>query len=303
MEKHRVFFHKPNLELFHSMGLSSVDMHFHTRFSDSYTRVSTIIKKARKKKMGVAITDHNTIEGSIKASKNNMGVMVIPGIEISCIEGPHILLYFYTIDELKEFHDKHIEPKKQGNPYMAVKLSVEELLEKTKDFSCIRVAAHPYGFAIANQGLLKSVHKQYIDGKVFDDIDSMEVICGGMTRRLNRKAERKAEELGKGFTGGSDGHTIFELGKVVTSSYAHDTESFLQSIARKKNFVIGTEIRTLPKLLHGTNVMSRHMRYAVPSLRMQYQMNKGRVKNMPAKLKRGSAAIRERFRSMRNGKD
>ncbi len=303
MEKNRIFFHKPNLELFHSMGLSSVDMHYHTRFSDSYTRISTVMRKARKKKMGVAITDHNAIEGCVKASANNMGIMIIPGIEISSSDGPHILLYFYTIDELGEFYKKHIKPNKQGNPYMAVKLSVEEILNRTRDFSCMRVAAHPYGFAIANQGLSKSVKKHYIDESVFDDIDSMEVICGGMTRRLNRKAEKRAGELEKGFTGGSDGHTIFELGKVVTSSHAHDVESFLKNISMKKNFVIGTEIRTLSKLIHGTNMMSRHMRYAVPTLRLQYHMNKGRVKNVPAKLMRGSTALRERFRNITNGKD
>lgn len=298
MDKNRVFFYKPNLDLFHSMGLTSVDMHFHSRYSDSYTRVQTIVKKAAKKHMGVAVTDHNAIEGSMKASRNAKGVMVVPGIEVSCMEGPHILLYFYSPGELKEFYEKEVEPFKQGNPYMAVDMKVPELIEASRDYNCIRGAAHPYGTAIINNGLSKSVKKHYVQESVFDHIDTMEVICGAMNRRLNRKAHDRALEIEKGFTGGTDGHTIFELGNVVTSSYADDLDSFLTSILKKRNYVVGKETRLVPKLLPGTNMVTKHMKYAMPSIKLQYNINKVRVKRMPAKIISGTRKIGSRLKNI-----
>jgi len=287
MDKNRVFFQKPNLELFDSMGLQSVDMHFHTRFSDSFTRIQTLIKKAKKKKIGISITDHNEIEGSVKASKYASEVMVIPGIEVSCMEGPHMLFYFYKASDLKEFYAKIVEPHKQKNPWMAIDMKVPDILEASKDYNCVRAAPHPFGYGLVNCGLSKCVNKNYVDESVFDSIEAMEVINGVMGRKNNKKAHVKAMDIGKGFTGGTDGHTIFEMGKVVTSAYADNIDSFLTSVIKKKNYVIGKEIKLLPKLHHGTNVMTKHMGYAGPSLRVQYHINKGRVKGIPAKIANG----------------
>ena len=227
---------------------------------------------------------------------------MIPGIEVSCIEGPHILLYFYNISELEEFYEKHIKLNRGDNPYMATKMQVSDLLERTKDYNCLRCAAHPYGYAITNSGLSKTVKKHYVEENVFDDIDAMEVINGGMNRWLNRKAEKRTKELNKSFTGGTDGHTIFELGRCVTSSDASDIDSFLTSILKKKNFVIGKETLFTPKLLHGTNMVTKHMKYAVPSIKMQYMLNKSRVKNMPNNLVKKTVAIKDKIKVLANGK-
>jgi len=293
--KNRIFFQKPNLELFDSMGLSSVDMHFHSRYSDSYTRVQTILKKCRKKKLGISITDHNAIEGSMKASENAQGVMVVPGIEVTCNEGPHLCFYFYSKGELADFYAKHIRPYMGQNPYMAINRSVQEVIDNSKDFNCVRVAPHPYGYSVTNCGLSKCVKKNYVEESVLDSIDGMEVINGSMGRHLNRKAHSKALEMGKGFTGGTDGHVIFELGKTVTCSYADDLDSFLGSIVKKKNYVIGRETKILPKTNHGLSVVARHMRYAAPSLLIQYQINKARVTSVPGKIVSG-------IRNLTNGK-
>jgi len=279
-----------------------VDMHFHTRYSDSYTRVQTIMKKARKKQIGVAITDHNVIAGSMKACDNKKGVMIIPGIEVSCIEGPHILLYFYSKSELEEFYNKHIEPAKQGNPFMAIKMKAEELIERASDYNCLRTAAHPYGTSVINNGLAKAAMKHYVDEYIFDRIDAMEVICGAMNRRTNKKAHNRSLEIGKSMTGGTDGHTIFQLGHVVTASYADNVDTFLDNISKKKNYVIGKETKLMPKLLPGTNMMTKHMKYAVPSLKVQYDINKHRVKNMPGKILNKGKEIKNRIKNIGNGK-
>lgn len=296
MEKNRVFFHKPSLELFDSMGLTSVDMHYHSRFSDSYTRIRTIVKKAAQKKIGVAITDHNTIAGNLRAQNNDKGVLVVPGIEVSCLEGPHMLFYFYSTDELSEFHRKHVEPRRLANPYMAVNVKVADLLEEASAYNCVKCAPHPFGYSLVNNGLLKCVSKKYVGDEVFDRIDAMEAICGALNRRLNIRAHESVLEHGKCFTGGTDGHTIFELGRVVTSSYADDLDSFLTSIQKKKNYVIGRETKLLPKILPGSNMLTKHMKYPIPSLRVQYAINKGRIRGMPGRLLEKTAQIRERLR-------
>jgi hypothetical protein len=283
MDKHRIFFEKPNLKLFDSMGLMSVDMHFHTNYSDCFTSVGTLLRKAAHRRIGVAVTDHNEVKGCQKAYNNTKGVMIIPGIEVSCSEGAHILLYFYNINELSEFYEKHIRPAKKGNPYLNTTLSVNDLIEASKGYNCIRTSAHPFGYSVSNCGLAKCVNKKYVPEVVFDSIDALEVICSAMNRRLNKKAESSCIQLGKCFTGGSDGHTIFDLGHAVTASHADSVESFLTNIVKKKNYVIGMETRLLPKIIPGTNILGKHMRYGIETVKIKYKMSQD-VKPIADKL-------------------
>jgi hypothetical protein len=283
MDKHRIFFEKPNLKLFDSMGMMSVDMHFHTNYSDSFTTVGTMLRKAARKRIGVAVTDHNEVRGCQKAYNNTKGVMIIPGIEVSCAEGAHILIYFYNINELSEFYEKHVKPRKQGNPYSNTTIPVSELIEASRGYNCLRASAHPFGYAVTNCGLAKCVSKKFVPEVVFDSIDALEVICAAMNRRLNKKAEASCMQLGKCFTGGSDGHTIFDLGHAVTASHADSVESFLTNIVKKKNYVVGMETRLLPKLIPGTNILGKHMRYGLETVRIKVDMN-NRMKTISDKL-------------------
>jgi hypothetical protein len=283
MDKHRIFFEKPNLKLFDSMGLMSVDMHFHTNYSDSFTTVGTLLRKAARRRIGVSVTDHNEVRGCQKAYNNTKGVMVIPGIEVSCSEGAHILLYFYNINELSEFYEKHIKARKQGNPYLNTTLTVSELIEASRGFNCIRTSAHPYGYAVSNCGLAKCVSKHIVPDVAIDSIDALEVICSAMNRRLNKKAEAACITMGKCFTGGSDGHTIFDLGHAVTASHAGSVDEFLTNIVKKKNYVVGVETKLLPKLIPGTNMLGKHMRYSLETVKIKYQMS-NRVKSITDKL-------------------
>ncbi len=85
-----------------------VDMHVHSNYSlDSSNKIKNIIEKAREKNIGISITDHNEIEGCLEASKYD--IFLIPGIEITCMEGCHILVYFYKIKDLERFFNKEIK--------------------------------------------------------------------------------------------------------------------------------------------------------------------------------------------------
>ena len=125
-----VIFKKPPLRKFRKEGseLFGVDMHFHTKYSlDGISRITTSIKKAKKKRIGFAITDHNEIKGVISAYKNKKGSMIIPGIEVTCRNGVHMLVYFYTKGNLEEFYNKSLKPKMKVNPFF-VDISVTELI-------------------------------------------------------------------------------------------------------------------------------------------------------------------------------
>ena len=72
-----------------------LDSHIHCQYSpDSSTKIDDIIKKSIEDKIDIiAISDHNTVEGSkvaVEKTKNTENLLVIPSIEISSSKG-HIL--------------------------------------------------------------------------------------------------------------------------------------------------------------------------------------------------------------------
>jgi DNA polymerase III alpha subunit len=281
----KVIFEKPSHELLRELGMMSIDMHYHSCYSDSNTQIWQIIKSAKEKGIGVAITDHNEIAGSLEAAKNIEGVMIIPGIEVSCIDGPHILLYFYSFREMKEFYDKNVKPFKGKNPFMATSLRTSELINSAKRFNCIRVAAHPYGYLISNSGLSKAIKKTHVNEDVMRNIDGLEVICGGINRRLNEKAVEQAHFFNRAITGGTDGHSLFQLGNVLTISRAETKEEFLDNIRKKKNIVMGKEVPLVPKIVPMTTLIKTHaIDYAVPSIKLQSKLLYDRAKKLRGRM-------------------
>lgn len=78
-----------------------IDLHCHTSLSDGSLGVNELIALAKLRGIDViAITDHDTLEGSIRAQECGaaQGVRVVPGVEISCLDRrrgrkAHILCY------------------------------------------------------------------------------------------------------------------------------------------------------------------------------------------------------------------
>ena len=68
-----------------------IDVHVHTTYSDSTATTDDVIKAAKEKGLdGVAITDHDTIEGAKEAISKEGRLIVISGEEITTLKG-HIL--------------------------------------------------------------------------------------------------------------------------------------------------------------------------------------------------------------------
>lgn len=181
-----------------------LDLHIHSKYSvlDSKSDIVDIIAAARKAGLdGIAVTDHNEIKGALEAlalaasalySEGQMKrFIVIPGIEVSSIEG-HIVCLGVR---------KRIERD----------LSAEETIAKVHDMSGIAIAAHPYD--------------RFRDG-VRDlcfklPFDAIEI--NGHCLWGNSYASKMAREHGKPLVGGSDAHSVNGVGTVTTEVRADPT--------------------------------------------------------------------------------
>ncbi|MFH1668884.1 MAG: PHP domain-containing protein [Candidatus Woesearchaeota archaeon] len=239
-----VIFKRPPLRKLKKEGLFGVDLHFHTKYSlDAVSRIPTAIKKAEKKGFGFAITDHNTVKGVISSYRLRKHALIIPGIEVTCKNGNHILAYFYAHTELEEFFEKMIKPHLKKNPFFT-DLSLSEVIDSTTDYNCVTCAPHPFApgaVSMKNTGVSKVIEKK---------LDAIEVLNGYNLRQRNMKAIYWASKLNKGVTGGSDGHSTFELGNVLTLTHSTDIDNIFNEIKRNKAMVMGREENMVLKAMN-----------------------------------------------------
>ncbi|MCK9276848.1 MAG: phosphotransferase [Methanoculleus sp.] len=273
-----IIFERPLPAEIQRCGLLPADLHFHTRHSDSATRVRDALKLAARRGIGLAITDHNQTSGVAEAERQKIRVPLIPGIEVSANDGPHVLFYFYSAADLQDFYRRHIEKNRRNGPFTAIHLDTADILDRREDYSCIAAEAHPCGYAFLNRGVQRCIAGKCIDEEVFSRLDALEVICGGMARSHNLKAAGLAVAHSLGRTGGTDGHLLHELGGVVTCAEADTVEELLDAIRKRKTVVIGRERPLVEKAVMGTAVLPHHLPYAVPILQARWEQDLPRIK-------------------------
>jgi predicted metal-dependent phosphoesterase TrpH len=257
INKMQILFDKPDYKKLRNQGHVCVDMHFHSSHSDGAASVKQILDKARTLGIGVAVTDHNAIDGVIEAYKiKENRDFVIPGIEVKSDELVDILFYFPEIEELKKFYSKDILPKKKRFLHVTkTTIKMEELIKISKKYDCLISAAHPFGYSL--RGSLGEIFVKHIIN--FDKISVFEAINGGNGRKQNLRSVAYIEKHSKGFTGGTDGHSIYPLGNIVTCAKAKTPREFLEAIKKKENLVIGTESK------HGK--LGEYWRYGINKVR------------------------------------
>ena len=260
-----VSFKKPDYNYIKENNLLAFDMHVHTKYSDGANRVTTILKKAKRLGIGVAITDHNVITGSLKAFNNHFGVPVIPGIEVTTKEGLHILLYFYELDDLEDFYVKYVKHNKKYHPYMITNVYAKDLIKAAKKYKCVIVAAHPA--SPTRMGAKTALKRKYIDKNLVKNFDAIEVICGSHLPYMNKKALSWAWELDKPVTAGSDAHTLLEVGKIISYADVKDYKEFLNCVLDGKNFVVGKEPVLPDHVLQFFLKMIKHLRFPKKALK------------------------------------
>ena len=248
---------KPDIQKIQQEGFSTYDMHSHTTYSDGRDTPEQMVKKAQELGVGLCLTDHNAIGGTWQV-RQQKEVPIIPAIEINTFEGPHILGYFYTYDELQEFYTKRIQPYVKENPNIRLKKTFEETIADLKEYNCVYSIAHPCGPVWTN--LLKYMKEKR--KHLLQKLPVLEVINGTQLRGSNQQAGELVKSYEKATTGGSDAHIAEQIGKVITCAKTDSKEKFLNAIKRKKNMVIGLEDSLLQRIKVHTHLMKYHLKYA-----------------------------------------
>jgi predicted metal-dependent phosphoesterase TrpH len=245
IDNHRIQFERPNLtELIKENTV--VDLHFHSHYSDGFNRVEAIARKAHDLGIGIAITDHNEIRGAVEIDGYS-DVFSIPGIEMTSKEGTHILIYFYHIEHLEVFYKDHVIPYMGNDIMSSTTLEMEEIIKRARKFKTVIIFPHP--FCGIYTGIQNSYFSEDRRERIFPMVDGVEVINSENMNKSNLRSALLGFNLGKGITGGSDGHRIPQMGKVVTyATCKRSRKAFLDAIKKKKTKVIGKEIDLIRKV-------------------------------------------------------
>jgi len=220
------------------------DMHFHTCYShDCSTPVEKILEKARLLGIRVAITDHNTIGGVLKAYETPLGrKLIIPGIEVTTKQGKDILIYFYDVRDLVRFFEQKVKPhKKQKSSLRSdrTKYSIYDLLPDLQLERCVVAIPHPVGAKTrASYGFFQRRKNQ----RLLSYTHAIEVINETMTHKSNLTALGWAIQYQKPMTAGSDGHMLKRLGEAVTAAHVTTRAGLLDAIKHGHTFVAGKEL-------------------------------------------------------------
>lgn len=173
-------------------GWWRVEFHCHTCYSpDSLVSPRTLVRRARELGLDrLVITDHNTIRGAL-AARELAPDLVIVGEEVWTTAGEFIA--FFVEEEVP------------------AGLPPEEALARLRAQGAVVGISHPFdalrGSAMGREATLRFV----------DAVDALEVFNARTHRpEWDAAALRLATERGLGRFGGSDAHTLWELGRVVT---------------------------------------------------------------------------------------
>ena len=281
----RVEFQKPDLKQLACQN-TVVDMHFHSRYSDGMNRIHEIVDQARKLGIGIAVTDHNNIRGALEIDAYT-DLLTIPGIEITAAEGAHLLVYFYDCKTLQTFYEKHVVPFMGPDVMSSLSLTMAEILERTCDYRCLPVFAHPYC------AMYTGVCNPQFSAKELDRLLRMaagiEVLNANNLKKWNLKCALLGFNLRGVMVGGSDGHSLGHMGQAVSyARCAKNREDFLEAVRRQENKVMGKEVALLRKVaansfklrsnLHNcNNLVEKNLRYGYRIVQMKSSALRGNI--------------------------
>lgn len=180
------------------------DLHVHSKYSvDGYTEPEVIVKAACKRGLsGVAVTDHNTIQGGLKAKKYETDdLKVIVGSEIETDRGEVIGLF------LSEDIKSNIFP---------------DVVQEIKDQNGLVIIPHPFD-KIRGNGI-KPVDD---DAHLVDCVEVYNSRC--LLEKYNHQAYEFASSNKLKVSAGSDAHFAKEIGRagIIVNSEITQPEELL----------------------------------------------------------------------------
>jgi hypothetical protein len=184
------------------------DLHVHTTYSkDSIITPKELVYYAKRSGLNaVAVTDHNSIEGALKIAKENVDFLIIPGTEVSSLNG-HIVALNVT---------KRI-PRDLG---------ADETVELIHKAGGIAIACHPFAW-------LKGSVGKHVTSK-FDAVEALNASAFPFGL-ASKKAVNLAERLGLPKVAGTDAHYGPVIGRAYTLIDAEpNVESVVDAIVKGK---------------------------------------------------------------------
>ena len=241
----RIRFEKPDLVEM-TKNYTVVDLHFHSRYSDGSNSIEEIADYARELNIGIAITDHNAVNGAVEIDAYK-DILSIPGIEVTSLEGAHIIVYFYDIQSLQQFYAYEVQPFMGNDIMSSTTLRMEEIIMRARHYRSVVIFPHPS--CAVYTGVCNTYFTETRRQELFKMVDGVEVINSGNLKKQNLKCALLGFNLDKAITGGSDGHLLGHMGKVVTYADCRpERRAFLDAVKKKRNKVIGKEINLFRKM-------------------------------------------------------
>ncbi len=185
-------------------GADYIDLHMHTNHSDGYINCRTLAKFLRDKNHLIAVTDHNSIDGNMILRR--LGINVVPALELGCIDGFELLVYFETEDDMVYFYKSYVLPHK--NKYRMAKTyeDVHYYLRALEKIKCYISIPHIAGMAQKNY--IKN--KDYILN-IIARVNAIEIHNDTLPKARNDIAKNLQQKYNKEITFGSDAHFMKEL--------------------------------------------------------------------------------------------
>jgi predicted metal-dependent phosphoesterase TrpH len=189
-----------------------VDLHLHSRYShDSTTTLESLIARCRECGLDrIALTDHNTVEGSLKLAAMAPGLAIV-GEEAKTREGEVIGLFITG----------------RIPPY----LRAEEAMDLVREMGGLTYIPHPLDRNRAHYTTDRLV-------ELADRIDIIETYNPWCEPTANQAAAQLAADLGKVGAAGSDAHGVYELGRSWMEMDPFDgAADFLEKLGRARHVV------------------------------------------------------------------
>ncbi len=170
-----------------------IDLHVHTKYSrDASIEPDELFRVAKAKGLdGIAVTDHDTTKGWERFPDGD-SFAVIRGIERTTDRGSVIGLFLNEGIEARGFWEAIDEIRGQGG---------------------VVVLPHPCDRFRGDSPKVDSLDRRLLEATV-DAVEVFNARC--LLGRFNKDADRLAEDLGKHKVGGSDAHTVGEVGNART---------------------------------------------------------------------------------------
>lgn len=187
------------------------EFHCHTSYSeDGGAKIKNLIEICRKSGVsGIAITDHDKIDGALalkKMAPQNLNIVI--GEEINTIQGEIIGLYL----------DEKINSE----------LSLKKTIQKIKEQGGLVIIPHPFDRLRSKRLPLEEIKNNLAE---IDIIETFNARC--VFSEDNEKAEEFAKKNNKLAISGSDAHFIGEYGKTLIKNInCQDPQNFLESLKK-----------------------------------------------------------------------